>query len=763
MGSERWRSTSAVWVTAFAIAAAINPEPAILAQSQPPPTVTITEPANGTTVSGTTKVSAPASSSAVGVFFKVDGLDLFGTFSFTTLDGTAPSVSVTGPTSGSSVSGTVTLTATASDNVGVAGVQFKVDGVNVGSEDLTSPYTSSWNTTSVTSGSHSLTAVARDAAGNRTTSGLVTVTVSNDTTAPVISAVAASSITSSSVTTAWTTNEASDSQVEYGLTTAYGSASTLNATRVTTHSMGLTGLAGATLYHYRVKSRDAAGNLAVSGDFTFTTTATADTVAPTVAVTAPVAGTTVVGTTTLTATAADNVGVAGVQLKLDGNDLRGEMTTAPYSFSWNTLGSSDLLFSVTKIAVGGVTIGAGTGFTKRLGVSCPSCTNEDTVTEDKVQATLGPVAGTFTFNASARYLAQLAAFRAVSSPSYVQGTTATTNTGTTSLAKAFTTPVSAGSLIVVALAWQTNVPVTLTDNQGNAYAVATSAYDAVNNQSLAIVYAANTRAGATTVTASFGAAAPSVQRLELHEYRGIALTNPLDATAANIADGTSVANAVTSGTTSTSVTLPVSNGTHTLTAQARDTSGNTATSAVVTITINNPAPDTTPPTISNVTATALTVSGATISWTTNEASDTQVEYGSTTSYGTLSTLNATSLTAHSTSLSGLASGTTYHYRVRSRDAAGNLATSGDFTFTTATAPNVSVNLAWEASPDLTVTGYKLYIGTSTGVYSTTVNVGNVTAYTVTGLTSGTVYYFVVTAFDATGLESDLSNEVSWSG
>src|SRR5262249_35445303 len=69
----------------------------------------------------------------------------------------------------------------------------------------------------------------------------------------------------------WTTNENSNSQVEYGPTTAYGQSTALNPALVTAHSQGLSGLTPMTLYHYRVRSRDAAGNLAVSGDFTFTT------------------------------------------------------------------------------------------------------------------------------------------------------------------------------------------------------------------------------------------------------------------------------------------------------------------------------------------------------------------------------------------------------------------------------------------------------------------------------------------------------------
>src|SRR5439155_19293566 len=120
-------------------------------------------------------------------------------------------------------------------------------------------------------GPHTLTAVARDAAGNSTTSGPLTVTVANDVTAPTISAVAASSISASGATITWTTSEASNSRVDYGPTPAYDSATPTDPTRVTAHSRVLSGLAAGTLSHYRVISADAPGHSAVSGAFTLTT------------------------------------------------------------------------------------------------------------------------------------------------------------------------------------------------------------------------------------------------------------------------------------------------------------------------------------------------------------------------------------------------------------------------------------------------------------------------------------------------------------
>src|SRR5262249_18182928 len=189
-----------------------------------PPTVSVTAPANGATVSGTVTVSAAAADNVgvAGVQFFGDGMalgaeDTSAPFSIsvdttgssngphaitavardaagnTTTsapvtvtvangpapDTTPPTVSITSPATGATVSGTVTLTASASDNVGVVGVQFFGDGAALGAEDTSAPFSASVDTTASSNGPHTLTAVARDAAGNRTTSAAVTVTVSN--------------------------------------------------------------------------------------------------------------------------------------------------------------------------------------------------------------------------------------------------------------------------------------------------------------------------------------------------------------------------------------------------------------------------------------------------------------------------------------------------------------------------------------------------------------------------------------------------------
>jgi len=99
-------------------------------------------------------------------------------------------------------------------------------------------------------------------------------------------------------------------------------------------------------------------------------------------------------------------------------------------------------------------------------------------------------------------------------------------------------------------------------------------------------------------------------------------------------------------------------------------------------------PDTTPPVISNIQASGITTSAATITWTTDEASSSVVEYGLTTSYGSTAS-NPSNVTSHSIPLNGLAANTLYHYHVKSTDASNNTATSADGTFQTAPLPVIT--------------------------------------------------------------------------
>jgi hypothetical protein len=93
-------------------------------------------------------------------------------------DTTAPSVSIAAPLNGGTVSGSVAVSVNASDNVGVAKVELAVNGALLAA-DTASPYSFSWDSTKAVNGSTSLVATAYDAAGNKATSSVLSVTVSN--------------------------------------------------------------------------------------------------------------------------------------------------------------------------------------------------------------------------------------------------------------------------------------------------------------------------------------------------------------------------------------------------------------------------------------------------------------------------------------------------------------------------------------------------------------------------------------------------------
>jgi fibronectin type 3 domain-containing protein len=182
--------------------------------------------------------------------------------------------------------------------------------------------------------------------------------------------------------------------------------------------------------------------------------------------------------------------------------------------------------------------------------------------------------------------------------------------------------------------------------------------------------------------------------------------------------------------------------------------------------------DTTPPVVSAIAVSALNQNGATITWTTNEPADSQLAFGPTTAYGGLTTLNGSLVTAHSQVISGLDASATYHFQVRSRDAAGNLATAADQTFTTPAPPDTvapsaptnlgatastatQVGLSWTAADDnVLVTGY-LVKRDGTQIART-----NGTSYTDGGLAPGSAHSYTVVAVDAAGNQSPESAPAS---
>src|SRR5437667_3697901 len=194
----------------------------------------------------------------------------------TAADTTPPTVSISSPANGATVSGTITVTANASDNVGVASVQFLLDGANLGSLDTASPYSVSWNTAAAINASHTLSAIAKDAAGNSTTSAGVTVTVNNApatppsiTTQPVNQTVTAGQTARFAVVAAGTAPLGYQWQ-KNGASIAGATAASYTTPATTTADSGAT---------FRVVVSNSAGTVTSSAA---TLTVNADTTAPTV-------------------------------------------------------------------------------------------------------------------------------------------------------------------------------------------------------------------------------------------------------------------------------------------------------------------------------------------------------------------------------------------------------------------------------------------------------------------------------------------------
>ena len=249
-------------------------------------------------------------------------------------EATPPTVSITAPATNSTISGTVSVTASASDNVGVSKVEFYLNGV-LKTTDTSTPYLYSLNTATLTSGTYTLMAKAYDAAGNVGQSSTVSVSVVNDTTAPIVSLTSpANNATVSGTTTmvASASDNVGVSKVEF-----YRSGTLLYATNVApfSYAWNTTTVTNGS-YTMTAKAYDNTGNVTTSANVLVTVSnVVADVTAPTVSLTAPVNGAIVSGTVTVAATASDDVGVSKVEFYLN-NVLTATDTATPFTYSWNT-------------------------------------------------------------------------------------------------------------------------------------------------------------------------------------------------------------------------------------------------------------------------------------------------------------------------------------------------------------------------------------------------------------------------------------------
>ena len=305
---------------------------------------------------------------------------------------------------------------------------------------------------------------------------------------------------------------------------------------------------------------------------------------------------------------------------------------------------------------------------------------------------------------------------AAASIAFVQGNSGG-YTAVTSLAVAFPSSNTAGNLIVVtARASAQNRTWTIGDTRGNVYILARQFNGSSDPASdLRVYYAYNIAGGSNTVSLSISGAAARLAAT-VREYSGFGTANPLGQSSAAEGSSSSLNSGSVTTTTSTALLVGFGTSSNQTTFSAGSGFGNLIENGIgriasqdrivgsigtyaSTMTISpsfgwgamvvsfkgsgSGGGDTTPPVISGVQAANVSATTATISWITNEPSDSRVDFVSLCPTSGCSTpINPALTTSHAVSVSGLTANTTYTYNVKSKDASGNLSTSPNFSFTT---------------------------------------------------------------------------------
>ena len=265
-----------------------------------------------------------------------------------TVDNTDPTVALTAPADGGTVSGSVPVTANASDSgSGLASVSFRVRPAggtySTISTDTSSPFSAAWDSTASADGSYELVAVATDLAGGTATSTVVTVTVDND--APVVTLTDPGTDLRSTVSLE-ATSSGDTAQVTFERRPAGGGTWTSVGTDTSapfTSNFDTTAVTDG-LYELRAVALDGSGNTGTSP----VRNVRLDNTVPSGSLTAPADGATVGGVVSVQATASDTggSGVAGVTVEFRAVGAPSwtalaEDTSAPYAASWNTASLSD--------------------------------------------------------------------------------------------------------------------------------------------------------------------------------------------------------------------------------------------------------------------------------------------------------------------------------------------------------------------------------------------------------------------------------------
>lgn len=733
-----------------------------------PPQVTITSPGPGATLSGSVNVTANATDNVAvaSVQFKIDGAntgpaltatpyayslntsslsnaghsitavatDTSGnsatssavtvTVNNATSDTTPPTVTMTAPANGATVSGTVSITANASDNVSVASVQFQLDGANLGSADTASPYAFSWNTATASNGSHSLRAIAKDGAGNSTTSASVTVTVSNtaDTSAPSVPAgLSANAASSSQINLSWTASTDNVGVTGYNV---FRGGTKIGTAPGTSYQDG--GLSASTSYSYTVSAFDAAGNTSAQSASASATTqgaASGGGIPSTL-------GWYQIPNTSLQSLCPPYSEIQAIEgcpavmadwsgglfdTKRDELIVHGGGHTGYYGNEIYGISLGTTAPSLVKDASHGTAV-------SNVG-TCP-----DAYTDGN------PVA-VHTYDGLVYLPTQDKYLRFSGSKAncgFFTSALWTYDPGTSTWARQSPTgggpnPAQSGGPPLMAYDSTTDSVYDVDSNTGEfwKYSPASTAWtDLANvgikcpqlNMNAAIdpvrrLYfcVGNTKFGKISLNSPFTATAlagTGCSTLVNTNAPGFAY-DPVQQLMVGWAGGNTVylynpdTDSCTTQTFTGGPPSPQTNGTYGRFQYSPKTGvfivANSISQNAFTLrlTAGSGTGGTTGPVISAVGVNSITQTSATAGWTTDVGSTTQVEYGTSTAYGTLTTLNSSMVTTHSQAVSGLAAGTLYHYRVHSKNSTGVESISGDFAFSTnttgdTTAPTVSI-------------------------------------------------------------------------
>jgi len=464
--------------------------------------------------------------------------------------------------------------------------------------------------------------------------------VSKTFTAPVISAVASTAVTSSTASITWTTSVAASTQIFYGTTAAYGASTAINSSLTTNHIQTISGLQSSTTYHFSVQSIDASGDVSTSGDNIFTTAAVR--IPP-----------------VLSGIAAGNI----------------TPTSAVITWTTNVLSTTEVFY----------------GTTSAYGSSTPL--NSSLLTSHSATLTGLQASTTYHYNVQS---ADSAGDLSISGDLVFTTPAASTPTG----------PLISG---------------VIANNPTSSSAVVTWTTDVASTSQ--VVYGTTTAYGSLTT---------------------------LDASL------------VTSHSQTLSGLQPST--TYHYSVESADAAGHQSTSADYLLTTSAAPPA---PVISSILAGGITSSSAVVTWTTDVASTSQIAYGTTTAYGSLTTINTSAVTAHSQTIVGLQPGTTYHFQVLSGVQGGGLSSSPDQTLATASATNGpvigSVDPAYVASSGIIVTWSTDVASTSQVEYGPTAAYGSLTplssilsthhAEAVSNLQPSTTYHYRVRSANASGVLS----------